>query len=161
MILSAATIQREIKLVPFNSRTVHSESGMSYGLSHCGYDVRIRESVDMMPGGFVLASILEHISMPLDVVGIVHDKSTLARMGLALQNTVIEPGWRGYLTIEISNHGHEFIRIIQGQPIAQIVFHRVDAKCEPYTGKYQDQPPQPVEGIRESVAEALGFRRYK
>ena len=34
-------------------------------------------------------------------MGIVHDKSTWARRGLVVQNTVIEPGWHGYLTIEV------------------------------------------------------------
>jgi dCTP deaminase len=39
-------------------------------------------------------------------MGIVHDKSTWARRGLVVQNTVIEPGWHGYqTTIELTNHG--------------------------------------------------------
>lgn len=77
--------------------------------------------------------------MPDDVVGIVHDKSTLARRGLALQNTVIEPGWRGFLTLEISNHGTEPVTLTAGTPIAQVLFHRLDhLAANPYNGKYQD-----------------------
>jgi len=79
------------------------------------------------------------------VVGIVHDKSSLARRGLAAQNTVLEPGWRGFLTLELTNHGTKPIRLEAGQPIAQILFHTVTGVVEPYSGKYQDQGqgPQP------------------
>lgn len=152
MILSAATITREIAISPFCERTVHAETGMSYGLSYCGYDVRVREKLCMASGSFALGSIIEHIIMPRDALGIVHDKSTLARLGVALQNTVIEPGWLGFLTIEISYHGGGLINIPAGSPIAQIVFHRIDAECAPYSGKYQDQPARPVSAMREKVA---------
>ena len=45
--------------------------------------------------------------MPSDVLGQVCDKSTWARRGVAVQNTIIEPGWRGYLTVELTNHSGE------------------------------------------------------
>jgi dCTP deaminase len=82
--------------------------------------------------------------MPTDVIGFVHDKSTLARFGIAVQNTVIEPGWTGILTIELTNHSDEFLWLTAGQPIAQIVFHELDAPTErPYSGKYQNQEAGP------------------
>lgn len=78
--------------------------------------------------------------MPIDLLGRVADKSTLARRGLAVQNTIIEPGWRGYLTLELSNHGRDAIEIVAGMPIAQIIFDVLDEPAErPYAGKYQDQ----------------------
>ena len=42
-------------------------------------------------------SSIEFFNMPKYLVGIVHDKSSLARQGLSVFNTVIEPGWKGYL----------------------------------------------------------------
>lgn len=82
--------------------------------------------------------------MPTDVIGVVHDKSSWARRGLAVQNTVIEPGWRGFLTLELTNHGTRKLHIPKGCPIAQIVFHRLDEPAaRPYDGRYQDQPPGP------------------
>jgi len=125
-------------LDPFCERGV--ANGMSYGLSVAGYDVRIAQDVTLMPGQFSLASTLEHFVMPNDVLAKVADKSTWARRGLAVQNTIIEPGWRGYLTLEITNHGHGVIRVEAGTPIAQIIFHRLEAPAERlYSGKYQDQ----------------------
>lgn len=81
--------------------------------------------------------------MPKNVLGIVHDKSTWARQGIACQNTVIEPGWRGYLTLEITNHGRIPIKFESGMPIAQVVFHFVDQMTDGYEGKYQDQEAGP------------------
>lgn len=127
---------------PFCERTVLH--GMSYGVGAAGYDVRVAESVLLLPGAFALASTMERFEMPDDVLGIVHDKSSWARKGIAAQNTVIEPGWRGFLTLELTNHGNETILILGGSPIAQIIFHRLEEPADaPYSGKYQDQERGP------------------
>lgn len=123
--------------------------GMSWGLSVAGYDIRIREGVYLCPGGFSLASAIEEFQMPLDVLGIVHDKSSWARKGIAVQNTVFEPGWIGFPTLELSNHGPTAIKIEAGSPIAQVIFHLCTEETEGYKGKYQYQPPRPVEAIHE------------
>lgn len=133
--------------------------GMSYGLGPAGYDIRIgkidRKYFDnpvqayrVHPGEFVLLSSLEKMTIPHDIVGKVHDKSTLARKGLALQNTVLEPGWTGHITLELSNHSDSVVQIFVGQPIAQVIFYRMDKPTsQPYKGKYQNQPNHPVEAI--------------
>lgn len=157
---------------PFSERTV--VGGKTFGLSAAGYDVRIdfrevgyavrrmcRNRQDPPPnwgpptlnGDFLLAATWEHFSMPDDVMGIVHDKSSWARKGLTVQNTVIEPGWRGYLTLELTYQGPSDGEVIitHGDPIAQIVFHRLDEVTEqPYAGKYQDQEPGPQEAREET-----------
>ncbi len=90
--------------------------------------------------------------MPNSVMGIVHDKSSWARHGVAVQNTVIEPGWRGYLTLELTNHSQQTRTIKPGDPIAQIVFHWLDEPTkQPYEGKYQDQAAGPQEAIAEKA----------
>lgn len=145
MILSAQTIRRQqlVRIEPFTERTVH-ESGLSYGLSGAGYDVRIAEDVSIQTGQFKLASIVEWMELTGSVLATVHDKSTWARQGLAVQNTVIEPGWKGFLTIELTNHGPLRLDIRIGTPIAQIIFQRLDEPTEmSYTGKYQNQEAGP------------------
>lgn len=127
---------------------------MTHGLGPAGYDVRVefdekgeRTCIAVPPGGFVLASTIERFHMPVNVIAEVKDKSSWARRGIAVQNTVIEPGWRGWLTLEISNHGDSLIRIERGMPIAQIIFHVIDEAVDfPYdAGKYQDQGRGPRE----------------
>ena len=94
--------------------------------------------------------------MPADVIAFVHDKSTWARRGLAAQNTVIEPGWSGFLTLELTNHGHETLSLRAGMPIAQVVFHRLMEPTDaPYSGRYQDQAegPQPARLLAQAAPE--------
>ena len=154
MILSAQTIRERclyhpMMVVPFYERT--REHGMTYGLGPSGYDVRIAENLTVLPHCAALASTLEQFNMPNDVLGKVADKSTWARKFLAVQNTVIEPGWRGFLTLELSNHGHVPLRLVSGMPIAQIIFQLLDEPTEQvYEGKYQDQKSGAVEAILES-----------
>jgi len=150
MIASAQTL-RLLKLIePFRERTTFF--GLTFGLSPAGYDVRLDFSADapdscwIHSGQFMLGSTIECFTMPDNLLGIVHDKSTWARRGLCVQNTVIEPGWRGYLTLELTNHGKERLYLCRGMPIAQIVFHFLDKATEvPYAGKYQDQERGPQE----------------
>lgn len=144
MIASAQTLRLLRPVTPFEEKG--TVGGMSYGLSSAGYDIRIAANKVIRKGSFALASTLERFKMPNNLVGIVHDKSTWARLGLAVQNTVIEPGWEGYLTLELTNHGRVSLSIYEGMPIAQVVFHFLDQPTEnPYTGKYQHQEAGPQE----------------
>lgn len=148
MILSAQTIRTLSKtglVQPFHERSV--SNGMTFGLSACGYDVRIAETVQLRPKGYMLASTMERFMMPDDVMAQVTDKSTWARRFVTVQNSVIEPCWEGWLTLELTNHSTEPVFIQAGSPIAQIVFMRLDEPTEqPYDGKYQRQErgPQPA-----------------
>lgn len=140
--------------------------GVTYGLSEAGYDIRIAQTIKFFPKGaggfriehdettdigvhhpfsgrFVIASAMEEFDMPTNLVGIVHDKSTWARRGLSVFNTVIEPGWKGFLTLELVYHGHEELTILAGAGIAQVVFHTTSNEAK-YDGRYQHQGPSPV-----------------
>lgn len=131
---------------PFVERAKHEETGTTYGLSLCGYDIRIDQDLLLRTGDFHLASTMEEFTMPVDVVGVVHDKSTWARRGLAVQNTIIEPGWRGFLTIELTNHSKTSdLWLPKGTPVAQVLFHALDWPVSGYDGKYQDQERGPQE----------------
>jgi dCTP deaminase len=127
---------------PFVERDV--VRGISFGLSGASYDVRIAESVTIHPGEFVLASTMERFCIPDDDLIVAHDKSSWARRGLAVQNTIFDPGWRGYATLELTNHGRASLGILAGDPIAQVVCHLLaEATTQPYSGKYQDQEAGP------------------
>lgn len=129
----------------------------SHGLSEAGYDIRIKQDVHLSAnetrvdqywsnGRFALASAIEEFQMPNNMVGIVHDKSTWARKGLSVFNTVIEPGWNGFLTLELVYHGSTHLYIPAGTGIAQVLFHQTAMRSS-YDGKYQNQADRPVEAI--------------
>ena len=119
--------------------------GVSYGLSEAGYDIRIKQSVILHPfRRFALASTIERFAMPDNLVAIVHDKSSWARRGLSVFNTVIEPGWLGWLTLELVYHGLIPLRIPAGAGIAQVIFHQIAVTASYAGGKYDNQPNHPV-----------------
>lgn len=148
-------LQPILEMEPSKKR-VH---GTSYGLAEAGYDIRIKQTVRFLPRDghisarvdsvfhpntrFVLASAIEEFQMPNNLVGIVHDKSTWARRGLSVFNTVIEPGWNGFLTLELVYHGNDGITIPAGAGIAQVLFHELHSPGA-YEGKYQNQKDEPV-----------------
>lgn len=141
--------------------------GTSYGLSEAGYDIRIKQSVKFMNdaygartivtdpetgesetfmGHFVLASAMERFQTPHNLVGTVKDKSTWARQGLSVFNTVIEPGFIGGLTLELVYHGYEALEILSGQGIAQVLYGQLQEEGH-YEGKYQNQSMNPTKAI--------------
>lgn len=153
MVLSGQTIRALGMLTPFHERKVHELTGMSFGLSCAGYDIRLANTVLLDARSFALGVSMEYFDMPVNVMARVADKSTLARQGISVFNTIIEPGWRGFLTIEIANHSDEVRRLVHGQPIAQIIFQFTDAAVErPYAGKYQDADKKPQPPLREIPA---------
>lgn len=140
LLLAAPIVNMEFTKVNFN--------GVSYGLSEAGYDIRIKQDVvfEKNRPKFVLASAIEEFRMPSNLVGIVHDKSTWARRGLSVFNTVIEPGWYGFLTLELVYHCDNTLIIPAGSGIAQVLFHETKSRAS-YDGKYQHQSDCPVEAI--------------
>lgn len=135
--------------------------GVSFGLGEAGYDIRIKQDIHFHPygapaevvvdskrveGNFTLASSIEEFDMPNHLVGVVHDKSTWARKGLSVFNTVIENGWKGFLTLELVYHGQEYLHIPAGAGIAQVLFHQTFMQTS-YSGKYQNQADKPVESV--------------
>jgi dCTP deaminase len=140
-----AQIIRRIRpqiITPFHERTEHN--GLTFGLGPAGYDVRIAQSVMGWDGKFTLASTIERFDIPHNVLAQVCDKSSWARRGVFVQNTIIEPGWRGYLTLELTFH--RAVDIKAGDPIAQIIFLELSEPTTlPYQGKYQDQSEGPQE----------------
>ena len=136
--------------------------GTSYGLVEAGFDIRVRQEIIFKPGmtmgptievngqlehgRFTLASAIEEFDMPADLVGVVHDKSTWARQGLSVFNTVIEPGWKGFLTLELVFHGNKEVVIPAGAGIAQVIFTSLALDAS-YEGKYQYQADMPVPSV--------------
>ena len=135
-------------LVPYGNR---DEKGR-LGFKKIRVDQQsVWDAHQLTPGRFTIASAMEEFTMPSDLVGIVHDKSTWARRGLSVFNTVIEPGWKGFLTLELVYHGNSELIIPAGAGIAQVVFHYTQNPAH-YNGRYQNQPNQPVPAKEASSA---------
>lgn len=101
----------------------------------------------VQPGEFLLISTLEHLELPNDIVGRLEGKSSLARIGLLVHSTAgyVDPGWKGKLTMQMTNVGRLPITLYARMRIAQITFLRLTTPAErPYGSdglgsKYQGQ----------------------
>jgi dCTP deaminase len=102
-------------------------------------------SIDIEPGKFLLAETLECISLPDNIVATIEGKSSIARLGIALHQTGgwIDAGFRGTITLEISNANQRPVRLYAGMPIGQLVFYTTESAERPYgakgDAKYMDQ----------------------
>ncbi len=99
------------------------------------------------PGEFVLGSTYEKISLSNRVVARLEGKSSLGRVGLLIHSTAgfVDPGFNGYLTLELSNVASLPIVIHPGMKIGQISFYYLNSPSsaaygsEIYGSKYQYQ----------------------
>lgn len=151
----------------------NNENLVSYGISSYGYDVRCGNEFKIFtninsaivdpkaftedsfvtvntddyciipPNSFALTCTLEYVRMPRNVTALCMPKSTYARCGLLCSPTVIEAGWEGQITIEISNTTPLPAKVYANEGIAQLLFFESDEDChESYAdrnGKYQGQ----------------------
>ncbi|MBB3997224.1 dCTP deaminase [Aureimonas pseudogalii] len=156
MILSAQTIRKRVEngslvIEPFFPEP-QKAYGLSFGLSSCGYDIRLAQAVVLFPFWGRLGSALERIGIPSDLRAKIDNKSTNARLFIdASRSTNAEPGWTGHLTLELTHDRPWPVRLPAGYPIAQVIFETLDEPTErPYRGKYQNQPDRPVAAILEA-----------
>src|SRR5687768_11300470 len=99
------------------------------------------------PNEFVLGQTLEWIELPEDLVVRLDGKSSLGRLGLLIHSTAgyVDPGWKGNLTLELSNVANLPIALYRGMRIGQISFFMMSSPVErPYgsaglRSKYQGQ----------------------
>ena len=95
------------------------------------------------PNSFALARSVEYFRVPRSVLCICLGKSTYARCGIVVNVTPFEPGWMGFVTIEISNTTPLPAKIYAGEGIAQVLFFEGDEECTlsyaDRKGKYQRQ----------------------
>jgi len=99
------------------------------------------------PGEFVLGQTLEWVELPNNLVARLEGRSSLGRIGLLIHSTAgyVDPGWKGNLTLELSNVANLPIALYYGMKIGQISFFRMSSPVDrPYGSpdlgsKYQGQ----------------------
>ena len=112
------------------------------------------------PGEFVLGSTFERVALADDVVARLEGKSSLGRLGLLIHSTAgfVDPGWDGYLTLELSNVSNLPIAIYPEMKIGQISFYELSEPAEhPYGSeaagsKYQGQRGPTPSRVHEDFA---------
>jgi len=112
-------------------------------------DVYIQDGEQFIlhPGEFVLGTSKEWIEIPPDLVARVEGRSSLGRLALLVHATAgyIDPGFKGNITLELSNVGKMPIALIPGMRVCQLALEKLSSPCHrPYghpsrESKYQMQ----------------------
>ena len=93
------------------------------------------EAFIIHPNEFALATTLEYVKLPDDLVARVEGRSSMGRLGVTMHVTAgfIDPGFEGKITLEISNIGAMPVALYPGQRVCQIVFETMTSPAEvPY-----------------------------
>ena len=108
-------------------------------LNPAGYDLRSNDTVTIEPGKFRLVATLESVHLGLGLLASLHIRSSLAREGVIGSFAIVDPGFRGQLTLNLRNEGQDAVTIRAGERVVQIIFHRLGHPARRgYDGAYQD-----------------------
>jgi len=133
----------------YQSRPVDA-SGDGEGLRY----EELESPLVVAPGSFILTTTLERVEIPDDLVAHVLGRSSLGRLGISVHQTAgyIDPGFKGQITLELSNHGPAPVSLSPGQRICQIVFEELSSPAlEPYgheKSQYQNQSGATKSGMQ-------------
>ncbi len=109
--------------------------------------VKSDEAFILHPGEFVLGSTFEFVTLPNDVAARLEGKSSLGRLGLLTHSTAgfVDPGFKGHVTLELSNTATLPIKLWPGMKIGQLCFFKLTSPSEfpygsdKYSSRYQGQ----------------------
>lgn len=90
----------------------------------------------LYPGQLVLACSFEYIRLPLDLSGQLVSRSSLNRLGISF-STIVQPGYTGTLTLDLSNSTSNPIELVVGMRIAQLQLYQL---CSPIEQGYLNYP---------------------
>jgi dCTP deaminase len=110
-------------------------------------EVDSSEPFILHPGEFVLGSTYEFVTLPDDVAARLEGKSSLGRLGLLTHSTAgfVDPGFKGHVTLELSNVATLPIKLWPGMKIGQLCFFKLTSPSEhpygseKYSSRYQGQ----------------------
>jgi dCTP deaminase len=115
---------------------------------HERYEAPFGEKFLLHPGMLALVPTLEWVKLPANLQGIVTARSSWAREGLSIATaSLIHPGYKGVITLELANLGQIPLTLYPGLRIAQIAFYSLteNALEKDMTSRF-NMAFEPVEG---------------
>ena len=104
------------------------------------------EEFVLHPGDFVLGTTKERVEIPPDLIAHVEGRSSLGRLAVVVHATagLCDPGYKGQITLELSNLGAAPVALDPDMRISQLTFTELKNPAErPYGSdrgsKYQNQ----------------------
>lgn len=96
---------------------------------------------ELLPGEYVLASTLEAVKVPNDLMAVLYPRSSTNRKGLSVDLTgIVDSGYEGQLVIPIRNNtSSQVVKLYPGERFCQIVFDQLDANVESANSRYHQK----------------------
>ena len=145
MILPDYEIRRRNLIEPFEEEQLQAGT----------YDLRLEkaEHHTIKPLESMLATTVEKVKIPPDLMGEVKGKSSIARLGLQVECAgICDPGFEGTITLELFNQSSREIDLTKIKYIAQIRFEEMKGIPEKLYGE-KNNHYQGQEGITKSWME--------
>jgi dCTP deaminase len=137
MILSAPEIVRRLDregtsgnlvITPYSSECQQPAS----------YDLRSAGDILLPRGTCTLVPTLEWVELPRDLAGTLRCRSSIGRRGVLLGAGFVDPGFRGQLTLCLTNLGNDDLFIRKNERVVQMILNEVREGNQNYSGRYQD-----------------------
>src|SRR6266699_972763 len=126
--IASAIEKGELRIVPRGFR-----------LNPAGVDLRIDRDVRLKPKQQVLVASMERVELSNRIVGFLHLRSSLAREGLIASLALVDPGFRGQLTVSLYNSGDSAVHLAKGERFIQLSLLRLGKPAiNKYAGRYQN-----------------------
>ena len=137
MILSAPEIVRCLKRESAQGNLVINPYS-SECQQPASYDLRSAVDIILPHGTCTLVPSLEWVELPRDLAGTLRCRSSFGRRGVLLGAGFIDPGFRGQLTLCLTNLGSDEVIIRKNERVVQMILHEVRESDQGYSGQYQD-----------------------
>jgi dCTP deaminase len=118
----------------------------------------------MQAGDFALASTMESLELPDDLLGRLEGRSSIARLGITVHSTaaVFEPGWVGTATMELSNLGRMAVALYPGMRICSFTFEQLTSSVmTPYSKKHGNKYAGQITPRASGLSEEMGDRKQE
>jgi dCTP deaminase len=137
MILSASEFARRVHPEKGSGKLVitpyHKECQQP-----ASYDLRAASDLILPRGICTLLPTAEWVELPTDLAGTLMCRSSFGRRGVLLGAGYVDPGFRGQLTLCLTNMGNEEVCVRKNDRIVQLILHEVREGSHGYSGRYQD-----------------------
>jgi dCTP deaminase len=108
-------------------------------LNPAGIDLRVHGNIMLQPKEQKLAATFERVELSENLVGILHIRSSLAREGIIASLALVDPGFKGQLTVSLYNASDRPVSLKKGERFIQLSLIRLGSPAtHRYDGKYQN-----------------------
>lgn len=127
------------QFIIFKTQNMESFDIEKFSCSHFGTMGRFQtevvvpfgKSFILHPQTMVLGSTFEFLSLPDDIAASIEGRSSWARTGLMVATaSYVDPGFKGCITLELSNVSNLPIKLFPGVRIGQIIFDKTTSQSK-------------------------------